>query len=122
MNPGKECGYGKPQFVISRLSADTYQILTFISRSSSVVPLFRPEVPSILFTTHTDVPSTLLHIAGVNKDIDGTIIPLGDSAKFTDRHEHAAIGYWGAVSGSPLFDKSFLTMIGCPRGNLWSSK
>ena len=56
-------------------------------------------------TTHTDVSSTLLQIAGVGntKQLDGTAIPLGqrnvDSEDGSRHHEHATIEYWGYVSG-----------------------
>lgn len=53
-------------------------------------------------TTHTDVSSTLLQLAGVTKQLDGTAMPLGQSSvtSYDDpkRHEHAAIEYWGYVS------------------------
>jgi arylsulfatase A-like enzyme len=54
-------------------------------------------------TTHTDVSSTLLEIAGVSKQLDGVAIPLKESQDSESRHEHATIEYWGAVRGD---DKS----------------
>lgn len=75
-----------------------------------------------MVTTHTDVSSTLLQIAGVDKDTDGAIMPLGGSTIHADRHEHAAIEYWGAVSRSIFGEYQMLIILGCPRGNLRRSQ
>ncbi|KAI8665134.1 Arylsulfatase [Fusarium sp. Ph1] len=81
MNPGKECGY------------DTDIHIPFFVRGPGV-----PAGGSVdVVTTHTDVSSTLLQIAGVGKDTDGAIMPLGDPKIHAGRHEHAAIEYWGAA-------------------------
>lgn len=58
-----------------------------------------------VITTHTDVSSTLLQIAGVTKQLDGAAIPLGSGSEHEQaegeelprRREHATIEYWGAV-------------------------
>lgn len=47
-------------------------------------------------TTHTDISSTLLQIAGVTKQLDGIPMPL-DAANGKVRREHASVEYWGAV-------------------------
>jgi len=49
-------------------------------------------------TTHTDVSSTILRIAGVSKLLDGSSIPLGDEGNEFERHEHAQVEFWGLVS------------------------
>lgn len=50
-------------------------------------------------TTHTDVSSTLLKIAGISKTLDGVAMPLDHLADdISSRHEHATIEYWGMVS------------------------
>ncbi|KAJ4245524.1 hypothetical protein NW762_014033 [Fusarium torreyae] len=80
MNPGKECGY------------DTDIHIPFFVRGPGV-----PSGGSIdAVTTHTDVAATILKIADIEKDSDGTSIPLNKSDSQNLRHEHAAIEYWGA--------------------------
>ncbi|KAM0547520.1 hypothetical protein ACHAPJ_010393 [Fusarium lateritium] len=62
MNPGKECGY------------DTDIHIPFFVRGPGV-----PSGGSIdAVTTHTDVAATILKIAGVEKDSDGSSIPLNE--------------------------------------------
>lgn len=51
-----------------------------------------------MVTTHTDVAATILQIAGVSKEHDGSVIPLHSVDSGVTRHEHATIEYWGAVS------------------------
>ncbi|KIW33605.1 uncharacterized protein PV07_00441 [Cladophialophora immunda] len=88
MNPGKECGY------------DTDIHIPFYLRGPGIDAGGVVDV----ITTHTDVSSTLLQIAGASKQLDGTAIPLGRSPSGQDweldedpprRHEHATIEYWG---------------------------
>jgi len=67
-------------------------------------------------TTHTDVSSTLLKIAGVTKQLDGVAMPLGkaevDSFGNSKRHEHAAVEYWGYVCAT-FFTRPLLYPILC---------
>lgn len=57
-------------------------------------------------TTHTDVSSTIARIAGLQRDTDGSPMPLQASdfanGGYVER-EHASIEYWGPVwrFGSP---------------------
>ncbi|KAF5592017.1 arylsulfatase [Fusarium subglutinans] len=46
-------------------------------------------------TTHTDIASTILKLAGVSKQTDGEVMPLTESEQTDGRIEHAAIEYWG---------------------------
>jgi hypothetical protein len=47
-------------------------------------------------TSHTDVSSTILKIAGIEKQLDGDSIPLrAEDSNETPGHEHIAIEYWG---------------------------
>lgn len=49
-------------------------------------------------TSHTDLASTILKIAGVEKQLDGAPIPLNkNSVEEYRKAEHAAIEYWGYV-------------------------
>ncbi|KIW98608.1 uncharacterized protein Z519_00269 [Cladophialophora bantiana CBS 173.52] len=85
MNPGKECGY------------DTDIHVPFYVRGPGI------EAGGVVdvITTHTDVSSTLLQIAGVTKLLDGMAIPQGRSGQVLEqeepprRREHATIEYWG---------------------------
>ncbi|KAI4601673.1 hypothetical protein KJ359_011804 [Pestalotiopsis sp. 9143b] len=80
MHPGKECGY------------DTDVHIPFFVRGPGVP---RGEIIDAI-TTHTDVSSTLLKIAGISKTLDGVAMPLDHLADdISSRHEHATIEYWG---------------------------
>ncbi|CAG9983614.1 unnamed protein product [Clonostachys byssicola] len=82
LHPGKECGY------------DTDIHIPFFVRGPGI------DEGSVLdaVTTHTDVSSTLLRIAGVEQsDLDGVAMPLGTASLDSKRHEHATIEYWGAA-------------------------
>jgi arylsulfatase A-like enzyme len=76
-------------------------------------------------TTHTDVSSTLLKIAGVGQtDLDGVAMPLGASLD-SERHEHATIEYWGAVSDPNVLARRFTKFkyyTGRSGGSLWHAK
>lgn len=52
-------------------------------------------------TSHTDVATTILEIAGAPKSLDGKAMPLSEDAVKEFASEHAAIEYWGIVSSSP---------------------
>ena len=52
-------------------------------------------------TTHTDIASTLLKIAGVDRQTDGQVIPFQESEQENFSTEHASIEFWGRV-GFPL--------------------
>jgi N-acetylglucosamine-6-sulfatase len=82
MHPGKECGY------------DTDIHIPFFVRGPNISA--HSQIDSV--TTHTDVSSTLLQIAGVTKQLDGIAMPMGHSTSITSkpRYEHIAIEYWGA--------------------------
>ncbi|KAF7557311.1 hypothetical protein G7Z17_g832 [Cylindrodendrum hubeiense] len=81
MHPGKECGY------------DTDIHIPFFVRGPGIARRGTVDV----VTTHTDVSSTILEIAGVQKELDGVAIPLEISRDDTARHEHVGIEYWGAA-------------------------
>ncbi|KAH8673257.1 alkaline-phosphatase-like protein [Ilyonectria robusta] len=81
MNPGKECGY----------DADTDIHIPFFARGPGIP---RGGVVNAV-TTHTDVSSTLLEIAGIKKELDGIAMPLQVVGDDIDRYEHASIEYWG---------------------------
>jgi arylsulfatase A-like enzyme len=50
-------------------------------------------------TTHTDVASTLLRIAGIKRDgLDGQQMPFSQCEAQAGRSEHTAIEFWGRVS------------------------
>ncbi|KAJ4989041.1 arylsulfatase, partial [Stagonosporopsis vannaccii] len=79
MHPGKECGY------------DTDIHIPFFVRGPGVAR--GGSIDTV--TTHTDVSSTLLKIAGVSKSLDGTSIPLNNDDNTSERYEHAQVEYWG---------------------------
>lgn len=80
MHPGKECGL------------DTDIHIPFVVRGPGIER--GGQVDSV--TSHTDVSSTILRIAGIEKQLDGAPIPLhSQSSGDIARHEHIAIEYWG---------------------------
>jgi N-acetylglucosamine-6-sulfatase len=99
MHPGKECGFGASLSTTfcsqsySRL-ADTDIHIPFFIRGPGITE--GSTVDTV--TTHTDVSSTILSIAGVAKQLDWQKMPLGQNKTPTQRSEHAAIEYWGPVS------------------------
>lgn len=52
-------------------------------------------------TSHTDVATTILEIAGAPKSLDGKAMPLPEDTMKEFASEYAAIEYWGIVSLSP---------------------
>ncbi|KPM35927.1 Arylsulfatase [Neonectria ditissima] len=87
MNPGKECGY------------DTDIHIPFFVRGPGISRGGKVDI----VTTHTDVSSTLLEIAGVKKQLDGTAMPLKPTVDLTVRSEHASIEYWGPAVPEGVF-------------------
>lgn len=80
MHPGKECGL------------DTDIHIPFFLRGPGIGR--GAQIDAV--TSHTDVSSTILRIAGVEKQLDGVAIPLyTDTSDEPPRHEHIAIEYWG---------------------------
>jgi N-acetylglucosamine-6-sulfatase len=80
MHPGKECGY------------DTDIHIPFFVRGPGIQA--KAHVDAV--TTHTDVSSTLLQIAGIEKQLDGVAMPLTpQSPAAHQRHEHIAVEYFG---------------------------
>lgn len=77
------------------LTLDTDIHIPFYIRGPGIAP---GNIIDIV-TTHTDVSSTILRIAGVTKVLDGTAIPLShqDVDNTFVRAEHASIEYWGFV-------------------------
>lgn len=112
MHPGKECGYGqipiltaplpKPQpqeKVFADTTPDTGIHIPFFVRGPGIAPGGSFD----MVTTHTDVASTLLQIAGVSKEHNGAVIPLHSVDSGIARHEHASIEYFGIVGTSTEF-------------------
>jgi N-acetylglucosamine-6-sulfatase len=110
MHPGKECGY------------DTDIHIPFFLRGPGI-----PQNTTISsVTSHTDVASTLLSLAGVHdKELDGIAMPLLPHSQpnpypephpaqnplllptTRHRHEHATIEYWGSGVGEGLYPHPF---------------
>ncbi|CAH0045966.1 unnamed protein product [Clonostachys solani] len=88
MHPGKECGF------------DTDVHIPLIVRG--------PDVPaghiSDAVTAHTDLVSTIMHLAGGSvPDTDGLPIPLTKESEGESRHEHVTIEYWGLAIPEGVF-------------------
>lgn len=79
MHPGKECGY------------DTDIHIPLFVRGPGIEA--GGQIDAV--TTHTDIAPTILKIAGVEKQLDGEIMPLAEDKQSKGRTEHAAIEYWG---------------------------
>ncbi|GKU06113.1 unnamed protein product [Fusarium langsethiae] len=79
MHPGKECGY------------DTDIHIPMFLRG----PGIKEGGEINVVTTHTDIVSTILKLAGVDKQTDGELMPLSEPEQTNGRIEHAAIEYWG---------------------------
>jgi N-acetylglucosamine-6-sulfatase len=99
MHPGKKCGFGESlpttfcSWSYSHLVNTDIHIPFFI-RGPGIAE--GSTVDAV--TTHTDVSSTILSIAGVTKQLDGQKMLLGQNKAPANRSEHAAIEYWGPAS------------------------
>ncbi|KAF4451702.1 arylsulfatase precursor [Fusarium austroafricanum] len=79
MHPGKECGF------------DTDIHISMFIRGPGVKEGGQIDV----VTTHSDIASTILKLAGVDKQTNGEVMPLIELEQTDGRIEHAAIEYWG---------------------------